>query len=93
MRVQNEKIIKAWLDGRKATSRVRDIANGVFVERGASISTDGKKLFSYWTPIAWREDGGVVVDMRKYSLTTTMQQSDLKQMLAERNINYKAITE
>ena len=93
MRVQNEKVIRAWLEGRKATSTVRDIPNGVFVERGASISTDGKKLFSYWTPIAWHEDGVLVVDMRKYSLTTTMQQSDLKQMLAERNINYKAITE
>lgn len=91
MRVQNEKIIKAWLDGRVATSPVRDIPNGVFIERGASISTDGEKLYSYWTPIAWREDGGVVVDMRKYSMTTTMQQSDLKQILAKENIEYKAI--
>lgn len=91
MRVQNEKVIKAWLDGHVATSPVRDIPNGVFIERGASISTDGEKLYSYWTPIAWREDGGVVVDMRKYSLTTTMQQSDLKQILAKENIEYKAI--
>lgn len=90
MRVQNEKIIKAWLDGRKATSRVRDIDTGV-IERGASISTDGKKLYSYWTPIAWHEDGVVVVNMRKYSLTTTMQQSDLKQILAQRDIKYKVI--
>lgn len=91
MRVQNEKVIKAWLGGHVATSPVRDIPNGVFIERGASISTDGEKLYSYWTPIAWREDGGVVVDMRKYSLTTTMQQSDLKQILAKENIEYKAI--
>lgn len=91
MRVQNEKIIKAWLDGRKASSPVRDIDTGVFTERGASISTDGEKLYSYWTPIAWREDGGVVVDMRKYSLTTTLQQSDLKQILAQEDIKYKVI--
>lgn len=91
MRVQNEKIITAWLEGRKATSAVRDIPNGVFVERGASISTDGKKLFSYWTPLAWYEDGVLVVDMRKYSLTTTMQQSDLKQILAQKDIKYKVI--
>lgn len=91
MRVQNEKVIKAWLDGRKATSQVRDIADGYYMRKGASISTDGKKLYSYWTPIAWYEDGGVVVDMRKYSMTTTMQQSDLKQILAQRDIKYKVI--
>lgn len=93
MRVQNERVIRAWLDGRKATSGVRDIPNGYFMERGASISTDGEKLYSYWTPIAWREDGGVVVDMRKYSLTTTMQQSDLRYILSESGIEYKEITE
>lgn len=42
MRVQNERVIRAWLDGRKATSPVRDIDTEDSVERGASISTDGK---------------------------------------------------
>lgn len=44
MRVQNEKVIKAWLDGRKATSAVRDIADGYYMHKGASISTDGEKI-------------------------------------------------
>lgn len=91
MRVQNEKIIKAWLDGRKASSAVRNIENGVFVERGASISTDGKKLYSYWTPIAWWENGMAVIDMRKYSSTTSRQQSDLKYLLAQTGVVVKEI--
>ncbi len=91
MRVQNEKVIKAWLDGHVATSAVRDIADGYYIRKGASISTDGEKLYSYWTPIAWREDGKVVVDMRKYSMTTTLQQSDLKQILAQKDIKYRVI--
>lgn len=78
MRVQNEKIIKAWAQGRKATSPVRDIDTGVYTERGASVSTDGKKIFSYWTPIAWwGKSGQLVVDMKKYSYTTTRLQSDI----------------
>lgn len=54
--------------------------------RGASISTDGRKLWSYWTVIAeWRGDV-VAINGKKYSNTTTMQQHDLRDMCKMLNV-------
>lgn len=42
---------------------------------GDSISTDGKTIYSYTTPIYTRETG---LNSRQYSKTTTMQQNAIR---------------
>lgn len=80
MRKQNANVIGKFLLREKATSGERAIDTGGVIEHGASISTDGRKLWSYWTVIAeWRGDV-VAINDKKYSNTTTMQQHDLRNM-------------
>lgn len=80
MRMQNAKVIGKFLLREKATSPVRKIEEDYHVYKGASISTDGRKLWSYATVIAeWRGDV-VAINGKKYSNTTTMQQHDLRNM-------------
>ena len=86
MRAQNEKVIGAFLEHKSATSGVRDIADGYYMRKGASISTDGDKLYSYWTVIAKWDGDKVLVNNEKYSNTTTRQQSDLAIMLARKGV-------
>ena len=81
MRVQNERVIGAFLRREKATSGARDIVDGYYMRKGASISTDGDKLWSYWTVLAEWDGAKVLVNNKKYSNTTTMQQHDLAVML------------
>ena len=57
-------------------------------KRGATISTDGKTIFSYSTPIAWGvfdaagRLSGLEISAGRWSVTTTAQQNGL-QSLAE----------
>lgn len=87
MRVQNEKVIKAFLRGKRASSPVRDYCDGVYMRKGASISTDGVILYSYETPIArWAttdDRDGILINSRKYSNTTSRQQADLLALVKE----------
>ena len=85
-RLQNEKVINAFLDHQKAQSPKRSYVNGYYMDRGSSISTDGETLYSYNTPIAKWDGCKVLVDMTKYSMTTTMQQYDLRDELIRRDI-------
>lgn len=79
MLVQNEKVIKAFLRGERASSPKRNLMWGGY---DASISTDGVILWSYSTPIAkWDGEDTVAVNPRKYSATTSRQQSDLKTLI------------
>ena len=77
MRIQNANVIGNFLLRKKAHSPKRNFMWGGY---GSTISTDGEKLYSYSTPIAeWRGDV-VAINGEKYSMTTTMQQSDLRRM-------------
>lgn len=84
MRAQNEKVIKAFLRGKRASSPKHALMWGGY---GASISTDGVILYSYNTPIArWAstdESDGVLINSRKYSSTTSRQQADLLALVKE----------
>lgn len=48
-----------------------------------SVSDDGKRLFSYATCIAQFDGGLVYVNIGKYSVTTSRQQSILKSCVAD----------
>lgn len=78
MRKQNKKVIDAFIAKRKATSGARALMFGGYC---ASISTDGAVLYSYNTPIARWSGDVVVVNEKKYSPTTSRQQSDLALLL------------
>ena len=80
MRIINEKVCGEFLEKRTAKSPVRDYANGYYMERGSSISTDGRTLWSYNTPIAKWAGDKVIMDGRRYSNTTSRQQADLRTM-------------
>ena len=55
-----------------------------------NFSTDGSKLWSYSTLIAYRDDdGSMVVRDFKYSRTTTRQLSDLRWKLDKAGVCYK----
>ena len=59
----------------------------------APIHTDGETIFSYATPIAKHVDIGVLVDVYKYSTTTTRQQNDIQTILTECGIPFTTTTE
>ena len=74
-----QKVIKCFLNKQKASTPVRDIPNGYWTYRGASIHTDGRVLYSYTTPIAyWWTNDIIKATSHKYSQTTSKQQSTLK---------------
>lgn len=80
MRLQNEKVCGAFLNRAKAHSPVRDYADGYYMRKGSSISTDGHILWSYTTPLAVWRGGRVIMSGMRYSNTTSRQQADLRTM-------------
>lgn len=77
-----EQVIAKFISRETATAKKRDIVNGYYLKRGASISTDGTTLYSYWTPIARWDGAKVLLDGRKFSVTTSKQQGKLRYMLS-----------
>lgn len=74
MRKNTKEIFKAWFINRHKS--------------GKSISTNGETIYSYSTPILMRENGKVRLNIKKYSATTSRQQSDLKVLLNNHGIGY-----
>ena len=79
--MNTEQVIAKFISRETATAKKRDIVNVYYMRKGASISTDGSTLWSYWTPIAKWDGGKVVMDGRKFSVTTSKQQGKLRYML------------
>ncbi len=74
MRKNTEKVFNAWINERPLN--------------GPSISTDGRTIFSYSTPILSRESDGIFLNTKKYSNTTSRQQSDLSLLLGRNGIKF-----
>ena len=89
MRLQNEKVCGAFLKRETAHSPVRDYADGYYMRRGSSISTDGRTLWSYSTPIAMWSGGRVIMSGLRYSNTTSRQQADLRTMCGRLGVEYE----
>jgi len=67
---------------------LNNFVNGGRTCHAASVTNEGNGLRSYATYIAHRnQDGSIIVRNRKYSVTTSKQQTFLKQEL--RNSGYK----
>lgn len=83
-------VIKQFLARKSAHTPYRNAPlNNMWKWRGASLTSDSWRLISYETPIArWRGDV-VLIDSRKYSTTTSKQQSMLKRECEKLSIEYE----
>lgn len=71
-RSNQARTVEAWENGRASQSS----------DVGGSIWTDGDVIYSYNTPIAWRDQAGrLVLNMEDYSKTTNQHQQALRRYL------------
>jgi hypothetical protein len=57
---------------------VREFAYGATKGKASSLRIEGDKLFNYNTVIAQRINGAIVLNVTKYSVTTSKHQNRLK---------------
>lgn len=83
-------VIKQFLARKSAHTPYRNAPlNNMWIWRGASLTSDSWRLISYETPIArWRGDT-ILIDSRKYSATTSKQQSMLKRECDKLGVKYE----
>lgn len=83
-------VIKQFLARKSAHTPYRDAPlNNMWRWRGASLTSTGDKLISYETIIAeWRGDS-VAITPRKYSRTTSKQQSMLNRECEKLGVRYE----
>jgi hypothetical protein len=89
--MKNENVIKKFLDREHAKTPLRDICTGIEYYKGHTLWTrelDGKfELINYWTRIAYIDQNGLHINIKKYSVTTSKIQNQIR-ILAD-NTNYK----
>lgn len=85
--MSNEKVIRAFLEGRAGHTQTRDILNGVYIYKGQTLKTNGLELINYSTRIAFKEDGKLYLNVGKYSQTTSKIQSKLRTLAIEYGYN------
>lgn len=77
MRKNTKNVFNAWVKGHSE-------------KKQKSIWTDGYKIYSYKMPILQYNDAGaIVIDMTKYSRTTTNHQNSIRRMCQEMHIEYR----
>lgn len=84
--MSNEKVILAFLEGKEAHTPTRDICDGIYVYKGQTLKTDGEKLINYSTKIAYKKDGVVYLNIKKYSQTTSKIQSLISYLARQKSI-------
>ena len=84
----NKKVIDLFLKRQRGQTPKRDITNGVYYYKGHTLRSTGKTLVNYSTIIAFWEDDYIIVNMRKYSRTTSKIQSQLLNAIKEAGIIY-----
>lgn len=82
----NEKVILAFLEGKKAHTPTRQIQNGIYLYEGRTLESLGDTLYNYNTQIAYIKEGVLYLNTRKYSSTTSRIQSLIKRLATDRNI-------
>lgn len=87
--MSNEKVIKAFLEGKAGHTPTRTINGAVYSYKGETLKTNGVELINYSTKIAYKKDNILYVNTTKYSVTTSKIQSQLMR-LAE-NYNYTIV--
>jgi len=76
MRKGTQNAYNAWIQGRSWKSQ-------------RSLWTNGDIIYSYSTPILWRDASGrLVFNVAKYSVTTSVHQNGLRVILSEKGMAY-----
>jgi hypothetical protein len=89
--MKNENVIKKFLDREHAKTPKRYITNGYYAYEGRTLWTrevNGVfELINYNTRIAYIDQNGLHINIKKYSVTTSKIQNQIR-ILAD-NTNYK----
>lgn len=87
MSVTFENVIMNFLEG------VPETEDGA-ISTTKTLRIQGNQLIHYWTPIAERIDGKIIVNITRYSLATGKVQKQLKELIpAERYTTVKGVRE
>lgn len=84
--MNNENVIKAFLDGNQAKTPLRNIQNGIYSYKGRTLYTDGNNLVNYSTTMATLRDGKVYLNTKKYSVTTSKIQSQIRRLAMSKGL-------
>lgn len=76
MSVTFENVINSFISG------MLDTDEGA-VSTTKTLKIQGDQLIHYWTPIAERRDGKIIVNISRYSLATGKLQKQLKELVPE----------
>lgn len=78
----NSEVIKKFLKQENAKTNLRDIPNGYYTYKGRTLQTQQEEyrfcLYNYNTIIAFILDNTLYLNTKKYSVTTSKIQSQLR---------------
>lgn len=85
--MNNEKVIKKFLEKEQAQTALRDIVNGYYTYKGRTLYTRDNELINYNTRIAYIDNNTLYINTKKYSSTTSKIQNKIKFLGKEYNYN------
>lgn len=85
--MNNEIVIKKFLEKKQAKTPLRNIINCYYIYKGRTLWTRDNELINYNTRIAYIEDNTLYINVKKYSITTSKIQSKLKQLASLTSYN------
>ena len=71
-----EQLILGYIDGKKIQMKILSSTTG-------TLRIKGEQLVHYWTPIAERWNGKIIVNVSRYSLATGKLQKQLRELIPE----------
>lgn len=82
-----EQLILGFIDGKKDT-------DDDSVSTTGTLKIKGEQLVHYWTPIAERWNGKIIVNVSRYSLATGKLQKQLRELIpTDRYVTVKGVRE
>ena len=89
--MNNEKVIKKFLEKEQAQTALRAIVNGYYTYKGRTLYTQEQngnfELINYNTRIAYINQNGLHINIKKYSVTTSKIQNQIKRLADLSNYN------
>ena len=85
--MNNENVIKKFLEKEQAKTPLRTIVNDYYSYKGRTLWTRDNELINYSTKIAYIEGKNLYINVKKYSSTTSKIQNTIKYLGKEYNYN------
>lgn len=86
--MNNEKVIRKFLNKEKGKTRLRNILNGIYTYKGRTLESNGVELVNYSTIIAYWKNEKLYINIKKYSATTSKIQTKLRDLASIKDIQY-----